>query len=149
MATQKLIARIVIAAITISMITSVMALRETGKTLSNNGSIQSINVDVYQDSACTQALTAISWGTLSPGASTNKTIYVKNTGNANVVLNLTVTSWNPSSASTYITLTWDREGYILTPGGKISALLVLSISSGVTGFTDFSFATFIKGTEHT
>jgi hypothetical protein len=87
----------------------------------------------------------LSWGTLKPGASANKTIYVKNTGNAALTLNMTVTTWNPTTAASYITLTWDRQGFVIAQGNSVPALLVLSVSANVTGFTDFNCTTIIAG----
>jgi hypothetical protein len=145
MAMQRFVAGTGIAVAAILMMTTALAVIQPSRTVSHNGTIETLNVGVFQDSACTQALSALNWGTLKPGTSANRTIYVKNTGNAAVTLNMTVTTWNPSAAASYITLTWDRQSFILTQGNSVPALLVLSISSNVNGFTDFNCTTIIAG----
>lgn len=60
-------------------------------------------------------------------------------------MNMTATAWNPPAASSYITLTWDRQNSILAPGNKVAAVLVLSVSADVNGFTDFGCTTIISG----
>ena len=145
MSMQKAVAGTIITVAIIVMMTSALALLQPSTTITNTGAIEALNVGVYQDSACTQALSTLNWGTLKPGTSANRTIYVKNTGNAALTLNMTVTTWNPSTAASYITLTWDRQDSILTPGNSVPALLVLSVSANVNGFTDFNCTTIIAG----
>ena len=111
MSMQKAVAGTGIAVAIIVMMTSALALLQPSTTITNTGAIEALNVSVYQDSACTQSLTALNWGTLRPGTSANRTIYVKNTGNAALTLNMTATAWNPPAASSYITLTWDRQSF--------------------------------------
>jgi hypothetical protein len=145
MSMQKAVAGTIITVAIIVMMTSALALLQPSTTITNTGAIEALNVGVYQDSACTQSLTALNWGILRPGTSANRTIYVKNTGNAALTLNMTATAWNPPTASSYITLTWDRQGSLLAPGNKITALLILSVSADVNGFTDFNCTTIISG----
>ncbi len=142
---HKAVAGTGIAVAVIVMMTSALALLQPSATITNTGAIVALNVGVYQDSACTQSLSAINWGTLAPGTSANRTIYVKNTGNAALTLNMTATAWNPSTASSFITLTWDRQNSQLAAGNIVSALLILSVSAGVNGFTDFNCTTIISG----
>jgi hypothetical protein len=145
MSMQRFVAGTGIAVAAILMMTTALAVIQPSTTVTHNGTIQTLNVSVFQDSACTQALSALSWGTLKPGSSANRTIYVKNTGNVPVTLNMTVTTWTPSAASSYITLTWDRQSFVLTQGSSVPALLVLSVSASVNGFTDFNCTTIIAG----
>jgi hypothetical protein len=145
MSMQKAVAGTGIAIAAIVIMTSALALLQPSTSITHNGTIQALNLGVYQDSACTQPLSTLNWGTLPPGTSANRTIYVKNTGNGAVTLNMTVTGWNPTAASSYITMTWDRQSSSLAPGNSVPALLVLSVSAGVTGFTDFSCTTIISG----
>jgi hypothetical protein len=147
MAYQKAAAGTAIVVVAMLLITSALALLPSTNTITHNGTIEAIGVGVYQDSACSQSLSTMNWGTLRPGASYNKTIYVKNLGNVIVLLNMTVTSWNPSNASAYITLTWDRQGSAIAPGNKVQALLLLSVSADVNGFTEFSANTIIAGNQ--
>ena len=147
MSLRKVVAGTVIATIIVVtvMMTNALSLLQSSAPLTHSGTIETLNVGVFQDSACTQSLSTLNWGTLKPGTSANRTIYVKNTGSVPVTLNMTVTSWNPSAAASYITLTWNRQGTTLSQGNSVSALLVLSVSANVNGFTSFACTTIIAG----
>ena len=53
-----------------------------------SGLVVGVNVGVFADSACTQNLTSVSWGSVDPGESVGRTVYVKNTGNAPITLSM-------------------------------------------------------------
>lgn len=116
------------------------------RTISSGGSITVVGVGVYSNSGCTTALSTISWGSLNPGNVTTYTMYLKNTGDVSVMLNMTVNSWSPSSASSYIKLTWNQEKSVLTAGQIVTAVLTLSVSSSITGITSFGNNIIITGT---
>jgi hypothetical protein len=145
MALQRVVAGIGIAIAAIVMMATAIAVNQPSTTVSHNGTIQTLNVGVFQDSACTQVLSTLDWGTLKPGTSANRTVYVKNTGNTALTLNMTVIAWNPSAAASYITLTWNRQSFVLAGGDSVPALLVLSVSANVNGFTSFQCTTIIAG----
>jgi hypothetical protein len=121
-------------------------LLSVSQSVSSTGTVTAINVGVYSDSSCTQALTSIDWGTISPGNSVTKIIYVKNTGNSQITLGMTKTGWNPTSANGPITVTWNKEGTTLSVGQYIAATLTLSVSSSISGITTFSVNIVITGT---
>lgn len=106
-----------------------------------------VGVGVYSDSACATALSTISWGNLNTGYAETYTMYVKNQGNVPVTLNMAAGNWNPSSASRYITLTWNKKNYVLPAGQVVQAVLTLTVSSKVSGVTSFSFSLTITGTQ--
>lgn len=138
---------IVVAVAGIMMLTSVLALLQSNRSFSNTGSITTVNVGAYQDSGCTQVLSTIDWGSVVPSSSSSRAIYVKNTGNAPISLNMTVNAWNPSNAANYMTLTWNQESTVLNVGNSVATLMVLSVSASVTGITSFSFNATITGTQ--
>lgn len=117
------------------------------RSISNNGSVTAVGVNVYSDSACTTQVSTISWGALNPGGAENYTMYVKNTGTVPLTLSMTTSDWNPTSASSYITLTWNQQNYVLSAGQVVEAVLTLSVSSSVSGVASFSFNTTITGTQ--
>lgn len=112
----------------------------------NAGNVKAVGVGVYWDSGCTNNVTSINWGFLEPGATANVTVYINNEGNIPVTLSMTTDSWDPTSASNYITPDWNRESHVLDPG-SVQAILTLSVSSNVSGVTGFSFDVIIAGTE--
>jgi hypothetical protein len=106
-----------------------------------------VQLGVYQDSGCTVALPSVSWGTLDPGTTATATIYLKNQGNVPVTLSISAGNWNPASASSYLTLTWNRSGYVLVVGASVQAVLSLAVSSSISGVTTFSFDITITATQ--
>lgn len=124
--------------VTIGIVMSAYGALTATQKIGSSGSISAIGVGVYSDSGCTTPLTSISWGTLNPGGSVNYTVYVKNTGNIPVTLNMTTSNWNPSSASGYMTVTWNAEGYRLPASAVVQTVLTLKVSSSITNITNFS-----------
>jgi hypothetical protein len=91
-------------------ITIVYAVLQAQKTINTYGNVKSLNLQVYQDSACTVVLTQINWGLLEPGQSKSILCYLKSTSTVNASLSLLTSGWNPSNAQNYLLLTWNREG---------------------------------------
>ena len=117
----------------------VMSAIESNRTISSTGSVKAIGVGVFWDQACTNAVTSISWGTIEPGSSVDRTVYIKNTGNDAVTLSLATSNWSPGNASSYMTLSWDYGGQSINANAVVQVKLTLSVLSSVSGITDFSF----------
>jgi hypothetical protein len=147
MAMRKIstVAIIAIAVVGLALTLTTAGLLSVTQLVSSSGIISTVNVGVYSDSACTQPLASIDWGTISPGSSVTRTIYVKNTGNTQVTLSMTTTNWNPTSANGPITLTWNRQGATLSAGASVAATLTLSASSSISSITTFSVTIVITG----
>lgn len=137
---------IAIALVGLILTATTAGLLSISQTVTSTGTITTVNVGVFSDSGCTQALTSIDWGTISPGNSVNKTMYVKNTGNTQVTLNMTTNGWNPANANGPITVTWNKEAATLTASAYTAAVLTLSVSSSISGITSFSVNIVITGT---
>ena len=140
------VALVITATIALSLIS--IAAITTSTTLSTSGTVTtSAGLAVYSNSGCTTSLSTISWGSLSPGGTATETIYVKNTGSGlSLSLNMTTSSWSPSSASGYITITWNQQGTDLQPGGSVAAVITLNVSSSIVDVTSFSVNINIGGT---
>ena len=119
----------------------------SSQTVPSGGTITAVNVGVYSNSACTQNCTSINWGTLAPGNSTTQTIYVKNTGTVPVTLSMATANWSPSNANAYLSVTWNRDSYVLAAGSSVSAKLTLTASASAGSITTFNFNIVITGTE--
>jgi hypothetical protein len=150
MSLQKIAAAALVSiAVTLAVLTATTAgLLSVNRTVTSTGAVTAINVGVYSNSACTNQLTSIDWGTVSPGNSASKIIYLKNTGNAEITLSMDTANWNPSNADGPITLTWNRESATLTPNQVTTATITLSISESITGITNYSVDIVITGTEN-
>jgi hypothetical protein len=152
MAMQRIGVGVILAIAMTGIVVSVLAasLLTAYQSVPNTGAVKSVGVGVFWDNSCTSNVTFIDWGLLEPGATVNVTVYIQNKGNVPVVLNMITDNWDPDSASDYITLTWNREGYILnTKTPVVEAVLTLSILSNVSEVTSFSFDIIITGTEFT
>jgi hypothetical protein len=152
MAMQKATMGTVLVLAVMALVTSAVGALVATRTVSNAGNIRvvtppSVQLGVYSDSGCTTALSSVSWGTLDPGATSTATVYLKNEGNVPVTLSISASNWNPSSASSYFTLTWNRGGYVLAVGASVQAVLSLTVSSSITGITTFSFDITITATQ--
>jgi len=117
------------------------------KTINNQGNVNSIGVGVYWENACINEVSTIDWGYMEPGASQNVTIYIQNEGTIPMTLNMTTDNWNPSSASTYITLSWNSEGSQVNANSVLEVVLTLSVASNISEINSFSFDITITGTE--
>ncbi len=122
-----------------------LALTQRSQSIPTSGMIIGIGVGVYADSPCSQNLTGISWGLVAPGESVNRTIYVKNTGNAQITLSMAASGWNPPTANGQIAVSWDREGAALGAGQSVAATIVLSVSPSISGVSDFGVNVVITG----
>jgi hypothetical protein len=147
MAMRKISTGAIVAIVVVGLVLTVSTagLLSVSQSLSSSGNISTVNVGVYSNSDCTQPLTSIDWGTISPGTTVTRTIYVKNTGNVQITLSMTTSGWSPASANGPITLTWDRQGATLSVGASVAATLTLSVSSSISGITTFSVTIVIAG----
>jgi hypothetical protein len=130
-----------------ALIASTYAALSANQTVPLSGTISAVNVGVYSDSACTQNLTSLNAGTLSPGGTITQTVYIKNTGNVQETLSMTVNNWNPANANTYLTLTWNQQNTALNAGQSIQATLTLTAASNTGTLTNFGCSITFTGTQ--
>jgi hypothetical protein len=126
---------------------TVLAALSASTTFPLDGTINTVNVEAYSDSACTQPLTGLNVGNVNPGSTITKTIYIKNTGSIPVTLTMAASGWNPVGASTYLTLLWNRQNDVLDAGDSVSATFTLTVASDTGSLTTFSCSVTITGTE--
>jgi hypothetical protein len=112
-----------------------------------NGTINTVNVEAYSDSDCTEPVTTLDVGALNPGGTATQTIYIKNSGSVPVTLTMAVSGWSPASASSYLTLSWNRPNHVLNAGASVSAALTLTADSDTGSLTAFSCSVTITGTQ--
>jgi hypothetical protein len=147
--TQKLVAGAVLALIVLAVTASIAALAalSSSKSLQSYGTVKTVNVGVYWNSGCTNATSTVNWGVLSPGKSSNVTLYVRNEGSTTVRLSLSTQNWSPVNAPDYLGMSWNRETQSVAVGTVVAAVLTISVSSNITGITNFSFDIVIAGIE--
>lgn len=125
---------------------STLGLLTISQNISSSGTITTVNVGVFSDSQCTQPLSTINWGSVSPGSTVSRTVYIKNTGGLPLTLSMSTSSWNPVTAGDFMAITWNRENAVLNAGDSVSAELVLTVDSDITEVTAFSVNIIISGT---
>ncbi|MGB8780559.1 MAG: hypothetical protein WCD81_07920 [Candidatus Bathyarchaeia archaeon] len=136
----------IVAVMLLSSIVVGLALQSFMRQIPSLGTITAVGVGVFSDAACTQNVTSVNWGILTPGSITNYQTYIKSTSNIPITLSLGTDSWNPASAPTYITLSWSYSaGVVIQPNASLPVSLTLTVSSTVTGFTSFTFDIDITG----
>lgn len=140
------IALIMLVCLTGTLIFLASSAFSTSIIISTTGAVKAIGVGVYWDAGMTNRTTAIDWGTLDPGTQKNVTVYIQNEGSAAMTLTQSTSNWNPSSASAYVTLTWDYNGQAINAGASLRVTLTLIISSSIIGVDNFSFNIVITGT---
>lgn len=143
---QKILT-IVLIVFAFSLSASTLAVITVNQNIGSSGTVAtSPNIGVYSNSGCTTNLTSIPWGSIAAGGSATQTIYVKNTGTGTLTLGLSVSNWSPAQASTHITVSWDKQGTQLIAGQSIQAAVTITVSSNITGITNFSNTISITGT---
>jgi hypothetical protein len=143
--TQLTVAAIAITSVLLTI--AVLAALSDSTTIPVDGTINTVNVEAYSDSSCTQPVTTISLDNVSPGGSVSETIYIKNSGSVPVTLTMDTSGWSPAGASSYLTLSWDRQNDELAAGASVSATLTLTAESDTGSLTAFSCSMTITGTE--
>ncbi len=117
----------------------------TNSTISNysksfsSGVIASADLGLFKDVSCSTPMTNISWGIMYPSSNKTVTMYVLNKGNVDIVLHVTTESWNPVSASQYISLTTGYAGATLKPSTSVMLSLTIMVSSLIHDISTFAF----------
>jgi len=126
-------------------LTQVMSLIQTNTTISSGGYVKALGFGIYWDASLTDRVSSIDWSALEPGSTKNTVIYIRNEGNSPMNLSMSTLNWNPSTASRYITLTWDYLNQIINVSQAVQVTLTLRVDSKITGITNFSFDIVIMG----
>ena len=116
------------------------------KSIRSRGDIDAINVGVYSDGNCSDAVSFIEWGNIEPGSVENVSLFFRNEGTVAADLFLSTDNWSPSNASEFLTLTWDYSGQTLDLFEIIPIALTLQVSPSVSGIESFSFDIIIGAT---
>jgi hypothetical protein len=130
----------------LASISAVYALPPAKVQMRSTGLIKALGVGVYWDNGCTNVVSSIDWGLLEPGSVKTVTVYVRNEGNAPIVLSLQTENWNPDGASSYMSLGWNYGGQQIDVNAVLPVTLSLSISPSIQGITSFSFTIIISAT---
>ncbi len=104
-----------------------------------------VEIDVYEDLACTTVQSSIEWGEIEAGDSSSVTIYIKNNGDTDILLALDSENWTPTNINDYTTVSWDDYGTALTPGEVRGVTLTLNVDPDCPPMNNFGFDVVIIG----
>jgi hypothetical protein len=122
------------------LLAQVMSAIQITRIVSNVGTLKlNADIGVYQDVAFTNRASTINWGTLDLGATKTYSIYIRNEGNTALTLSMSPSNWNPSTASSYLSITWDYNGQAINPKEYVRVTLTLTVSESIAGISNFNF----------
>ena len=138
------------AILNVFFLTTISAQFFTKNNIYSYGSVQiqteTAGLNVYRDSSCTNKVSSLPWGNISPGGSISNLVYIKNEGDVPLTLTLDTTDWSPSNAPNYISLNWNYDGQAIEPNQVILVRLTLRVSQSINGIQSFDFQIIINGT---
>jgi hypothetical protein len=105
-------------------------------------------VEVFWDRNCTQGVSSIDWGSLTPGETKAVSVYVQSKSNETCILILMPTGWNPPAVANYLELSQDYENKKIQPREVVEVTLSLTVSRSVAGVTNFSFNIIVEGSKY-
>ena len=110
------------------------------------GNVKTIGVGIYWNANCISNISSIDWGIMEPGSSKNMTIYVRNEGNAEMILSFNTTNWTPPESSQHISISWDYDGRSIRPNEVIRVTIAITIWTTIGNIKSYAFDLQIKGT---
>lgn len=113
--------------------------------IDNSGLVITLNISVFEDEALSIPCTSIVWPDLEPGENISCLLWIRNDGSVPIVLHMNTSNWEPSEASLYLSLGWNRENEILEPNGVANVFIMLLVSPETQGITDYSFRIALSG----
>jgi hypothetical protein len=93
-------------------------------------------LDIFADSKGATSCTNISWGNVNANSSITKTVYVKNPNTYKLTLTIAVRNWTPEEAGSILSVTSDKNNYVLPPGRIVPVVFTLTVGNTV-ALTDF------------
>ncbi|MFC1803136.1 hypothetical protein ACFL0D_04115 [Thermoproteota archaeon] len=105
----------------------------------------SIEIDIYKDLECTELMSTVDWGEIEAGGTSYLQLYVKNNGDANVIISLQTENWDSQIAENNMELSWDYNGAAIQPEQILPVTLTLSVDEDCPELTNFGFDIVIVG----
>ncbi|MFX0108836.1 MAG: hypothetical protein ACFE7R_11160, partial [Candidatus Hodarchaeota archaeon] len=103
---------------------------------------------MYWSPDCREEVTSIDWGLLTPGSTSQMTVFVRNEefhGPCYIIL--LTTDWEPAQARQYIHFSSNYDGKAIEFNEVLPVTLVLHVSDDIAGIADFRFDIVISGTD--
>lgn len=142
---RKIFASFIILILSLLLVNMIYADLNDFWVIHSQGTIKSVGINVYADSACSIALTMIDWGSLAVDTTVSYDAWLKNNGTELITVTMTGNNWSPPEAETALSFAWDVEGAVLGVGEVKHAVFSLTVLNNIV--TNFSFDIVVTGTE--
>ena len=144
MTNRKRSAELILTIATI-VIASFVALGIVKNPITNVSAIITSGIGAYWDQTCTQKISSITWGTLSPGQVRSVVVYIRNEGVNITYLDITEANWIPANAGQYFSFKWDCAIAKLLSTKIVKITATLAVSPNIHGINTFSFDVNFQG----
>ncbi len=112
-----------------------------------NSGVTGDNLVIYADSKGTTYCTNIIWGNVNADSSITRTVYVKNPNNYKLTLTVSTSNWTPAESMSMISVSSDRNNYVLSPGKIVPVILTLTVGANTGNLTGFDCIIVFSGTK--
>jgi hypothetical protein len=109
------------------------------RTISNNGRIRAMGLEVWQNANGTNALISIAWGSIPPNYTFQHIAYVQNINESTLSLHMNISDWSPANASGYLSCVWNSTAVLVAPGAIVPVKFELTATNDAPRGTVFSF----------
>jgi len=113
----------------------------------DNTGVNVVNLAVYEDSKCQTSCTSINWGTVTANSYISKTLYVRNPNTCKLTLAVTVSNWTPQESQSLLSVSCNRNNFVLQGGKIVPVTLTLAIGPNVGTLKDFGCIITFSGTK--
>lgn len=106
-------------------------------------------IQFFTDESTTTQATSINWGTITPGQTVTRILYMKNNSPTSKAVTMSTTDWilkssdgtvlNNTIYQQYFTFTWDYDGVVIDGDNIASTVLTLTVSADINMVSTFAF----------
>lgn len=137
----------------VTILLSTQSPPETSQSVSTSDpAVTSVNIELnatstgeiilYEDPNVTIPLTPINWGTLRPGRTHNRTIYIANGDNQSWILTVRTANWTPPEVEQYIN--FSMANTTLKPLAVTPVTFTLTVTYNISNITKFNFNIWLR-----
>ena len=138
---------ILLALLTIILV--VWLLRPGGLEVGNVSAVEtSSSLGAYWDAGCSEMVSSLDWGNMTPSQTENITFYIRNEGSTTIFLSGIDKNWNPTTAEDYIRFVFDSDDQTVQASEVKKVTCNLTISPEIINITNFNFDVLLQGTNH-
>lgn len=106
--------------------------------LQTNGTSGQVAIGLFSDSGLTQPFSVYGWGNIIPGQTLSRIVYVKNTGNIGVTLNVLYV-WTNATQAQYFTTSSNYAGQTISAGSSIPVTINLLAGADLSKVPTWAF----------